>query len=167
MLVGLLHSITLVAAAVLALAGAHKVRDPRAVTVALRAQGLPATAGIGRVVGTLEIVVGIAALSGAPVALGVLAAVYGAFTVFVARAARDARPCGCLDDHDAPASWFQVGFDAVAAGAAVATAFVDPIDAPATTRVAHAVVLVLAVVGVRQLLGPLPVLLRLTHAGRS
>ena len=111
------------AAALLALAGAAKVRRPQPLGRALRTLGLPSASGVVRAFGTLEFGVGVLALvDPAPAAALALAVLYGVFTVFllwaiVARVPLDS--CGCLGERDTPPSVVHVTLDLAAAVVAI------------------------------------------------
>ena len=111
------------AAALLALAGAAKVRRPQPLGRALRTLGLPSASGVVRAFGTLEVGVGVLALvDPAPASALALAALYGVFTAFllwaiVARVPLDS--CGCLGERDTPPSVVHVTLDLAAAVVAI------------------------------------------------
>jgi hypothetical protein len=117
----------LIAALLLAAAGAAKVVDPTDTVGALRAFGLPVPAGVVRTFGGFEALLAVAAaLTGAPVlALGV-AASYLLFTVFVLVALVRDLPigsCGCFGKLDTPPSVLHVVVNLGATAAAVGVAF--------------------------------------------
>jgi hypothetical protein len=120
---GIFQGTYLIAAALLVAGGVHGLFAPSAVETALRAQRLPAPPGSGRVLGVLEIAAGTSAFlvtSAAPAAA--IAAIYGAFAVFVGRAARRHTPCGCLGASDRPARLSHAALDAAFALVAFAVA---------------------------------------------
>ncbi len=120
----------------LAGAGISKVRRPSDSATALRAAGVPATAGRVRVMALLEVAVALAALvAPGPIPALLVAASYAGFAVFVAIALRRHLPlasCGCFGRPDTPPSWSHVVVDVVAAGAALGWAFSASASLPAT-----------------------------------
>ena len=97
MTVEILHAVSVIAAGVVAIAGASKLMSPESARDALRAQRIPATSTMVRTLGAAEIVIGAAVFVTANrAALAALATLYVAFAIFVARAARRGTPCGCL-----------------------------------------------------------------------
>lgn len=96
----------LVAAALLALAGAQKVLDPAMTVGALRALRLPASPGIVRVGAAVELALGVLALGvGGPVIWWLVAASYLAFGGFVLAALQKGTmigSCGCFGREDTP-----------------------------------------------------------------
>jgi hypothetical protein len=114
----------LVAAGVLALAGAAKVLDPTMTVGALRAMGLPSGPGLVRVGAAAELALGIgAAVVGGAVLWALVGASYVAFAAFVVAALRSDRPigsCGCFGRADTPPAWWHVAANLVAAAAALA-----------------------------------------------
>jgi hypothetical protein len=103
-------------AALLAFAGVQKLAWPAATATALRAGGLPSSELAGRLLGLTEIVVAAVALAfGTPVSAGLLALIYGAFTLFSWRLASgsDVASCGCFGQTDAPTTGLHVGLNAV------------------------------------------------------
>ena len=121
-------TLALVACALLVLAGIAKLRAPAATAGALGAVSLPSSIGFVRVIGAVEVVLGIAAgVTGSRAAMAVVAFAYLCFTAFVAVALRSGRPvqsCGCFGAVDTPPSWVHLvvtlGFALVAGGCAVA-----------------------------------------------
>jgi hypothetical protein len=114
----------LVAAGLLAVAGAAKVIDPTMTAGALREMGLPSSAGLVRVGAAAELALGIAAIVvGGPVLWGMVALSYAAFAVFVTAALATGRPigtCGCFGRVDTPPARWHVALNvALALGAAV------------------------------------------------
>ena len=116
----------LIAALLLAAAGAAKVVDPANAVGALRAFGLPMPPGGVRVVGAVEAVLAVAAaLSGAAVLAAAVAGSYLLFTAFVLVAlARDLPigSCGCFGKVDTPPSVLHVVVNLGAVVAAVGVA---------------------------------------------
>ena len=119
----------MVAGALLALAGGLKVVRPDSTAGALRAMRLPSSLGLVRVLGVVEIAVGVtAATTLAPVALVVLAALYLTFAAFVSAALGANTPlqsCGCLGRADTPPSLVHVGVNLAAAVVALLAAFTE------------------------------------------
>jgi hypothetical protein len=110
----------------LALAGGFKAVRPAATVGALRAVGLPASALLVRVMGAVEVVIGLGALiTGWPPLSAVVAAAYAGFAGFVAAALRRGTPiqsCGCFGSADLPPTRIHLVVDIAAAGVAAAAA---------------------------------------------
>lgn len=124
---GLSASVYGAAALFLIASGISKVRRPLSTARALYAAGLPSRLVAVQSLGAIEFIVGIAAL-GAPAVLvarvdaGVVAALYCGFAAFLAYGlvrAKGLPSCGCLGTKDLPPSWFHVGADLLAVGAAL------------------------------------------------
>ncbi len=144
----------LVAAALLALAGAQKVLDPTMTVGALRALGLPSSAALVRAGAAAELGLGVAAIAVGGAALWLLVAVsYLAFAVFVVAASRRGTmigSCGCFGREDTPPHWSHVALNvalAAVAGAAGAAIEGAPLDAITDHPGQGAVVVGLAGVG--------------------
>lgn len=92
--------------ALLALAGIYKVADPAPTSGALRAAGLPASPHLVRLLGLIEIGVGVIGIVwGGPVPSMLGAMLYTGFLVFVLEALRRRLPissCGCLGATETP-----------------------------------------------------------------
>ncbi|GIU86678.1 MAG: hypothetical protein KatS3mg009_1193 [Acidimicrobiia bacterium] len=119
----------LAACAVLGVAGAAKLRDPRPTVLAARAAGLPASAAAVRVLGAAELAVAAAGAALGGAAAAAVAAAYLALAAVAVRLVRRAprTPCGCLGASAAPATWVHVAVDGAAAVfAAVAVAAPPP-----------------------------------------
>src|SRR6478735_7806251 len=117
-----------VVAGILAVGGAAKLRDPEATVPMLRALGLPASPVLARVLGLVELGVGIAAfLVGGRILAAAVAVLFLGFTVAVLRlrAGGEAVSCGCFGRSSAPPTLIHAVADLVAAGVAVAAAVVD------------------------------------------
>jgi hypothetical protein len=116
----------LVAALLLAAAGALKAFDPATTTGALRRAGLPVPSVVVRVGGGIEAVIGVVAIiTGGPVAAGLVAASYLLFTIFVVVALVRRTPigsCGCFGKIDTPPSLVHVVLNVGAAVSATAVA---------------------------------------------
>jgi Methylamine utilisation protein MauE len=113
----------LVAASLLVVAGALKLRSPATAGRALAVLGLPATPILVRSLATLELLLGGWALIGAArAAAGVIAGVYAMFTIVAALLTRRRASCGCFGEQDAPASLLQSVLSAAFAAAALAGA---------------------------------------------
>jgi hypothetical protein len=114
------------AAAVLAFAGAAKVLDPSMTAGALRAMGLPGAPGLVRAGAIAELVLGVlAVVVGGALLWGLVAASYAAFALFVAAALLTGRPmgtCGCFGRADIPPTWWHVAGNLVLGAAAAAGA---------------------------------------------
>jgi hypothetical protein len=105
----------LVAAGILALAGAMKVVDPRMTVGALREMGLPSSPELVRLLALGELVLGVlAVIVGGTVVWTLVAASYIAFGIFVVAALRADSPigsCGCFGRADTPPHWLHVVID--------------------------------------------------------
>jgi hypothetical protein len=123
-----------VAAVLLVLAGAGKLAGPAPTAAALRGVGVRVPDAAVRLLGLVEIGLGVAAVlsSAAAPALGV-AAVYAGFTAFVIVALRQAVPsCGCFGSTGAAPSWTHAALNIVLAACAAVAAVGD---APSTREV--------------------------------
>lgn len=117
----------LVAAALLALAGAQKLLDPTMTVGALRALGVPASNGLVRAGSAAEVALGVAAVVAGGAALWWLVSFsYVAFSAVVVAALRRGTmigSCGCFGREDTPPHPLHVVLNlclaAVAVGAAV------------------------------------------------
>ena len=121
-------SLLAVLAGVLAAGGVAKLVGPEATVPMLRALGLPARPVVARLLGALEVVVGVAALLfGGRLLAGAVAVLFAAFTVAVLRlrAGGEAVSCGCFGRSSAPPTLVHVAVDAVASAIAVAAVVVD------------------------------------------
>jgi uncharacterized membrane protein YphA (DoxX/SURF4 family) len=109
----------LVLTALLALAGAFKIRRPAPTAGALRAIGLPGRPALVRLLGAGELALGSATLvTGARPLLALVAAAYLAFAAFVAAALMSGSPvqsCGCFGRPDTPPSAVHLVANLVAA----------------------------------------------------
>jgi len=113
-----------VAAGVLVVSGAAKLRRPVAAAEALAAVGLPGGVAAVRGLALAEIVVGLACLiDPVPAAAAALALLYLALAAFVVRAWRLPEPlasCGCMGgDRDPPPHPLHAAINVVLAGAGV------------------------------------------------
>ncbi len=109
----------------LLVAGVAKLRRPDGTARALRAQHLPASRALVRLLGTGEVALAAAALAGLPGTAWAVAAAYAAFTAFVVLAlVRDAplSSCGCFGEPDLPPTRTHVAVTAALAAASAATA---------------------------------------------
>jgi len=121
-------SLLAVVAGVLAAGGVAKLVGPEATVPMLRALGLPARPVVARLLGALEVVVGVATLLfGGGLLAGAVAVLFAAFTVAVLRlrAGGEAVSCGCFGRSSAPPTLVHVAVDAVASAIAVAAVVVD------------------------------------------
>ena len=148
----LLVAPALVAAVLLALAGAQKLLDPTNTVGALVALGLPSVPGLVRAGAALELVIGVAAIAvGGPVVWGAVAASYLLFSAFVAFALARKTPlasCGCFGRADTPPSWLHIVVNDVWTAAAIAAAIAldrAPLDELADHPTAGAVAVTAAV----------------------
>jgi hypothetical protein len=145
---------SVIAAAVLALAGAQKLLDPSMTVGALQALRLPHRPTLVRVGAAAETGVGAAAIvSGGALLWGIVGLSYLAFAGFVLLALRRGTAvasCGCFGRDDVPPQWSLVAVN-VALGAASAGAAVVadvPWDSRPDSIWAQAVALVALAVGV-------------------
>lgn len=120
----------LVAAALLAVAGAEKLLDPTMTVGALRALRLPSLPLLVRAGSAAELALGVAAIAvgGAALWWGV-AASYVLFAVFVTAALRKGTmigSCGCFGREETPPHWSHVMLNLALAGLAAATAVRAP-----------------------------------------
>jgi methylamine utilization protein MauE len=114
------------AAVLLALSGALKLRRPRPSAQALLDVGLPGSDGLGRGLGVVEVAAAAGAIlapaAGGALALAVAYAGFSAFLAYVLRRHPDAGSCGCVGTKALPPSALHLALDVVAAGIAVAYA---------------------------------------------
>ena len=143
----------LVAAALLALAGAQKAVDPTMTVGALRAMRLPSSPLLVRAASAAELALGVAAVAVGGAALWwLVAASYVAFSVFVVAAMRKGTmigSCGCFGREDTPPHWTHVALNGALAAVAIAVAVRSPgapLDALADEPGEGAIVGALAVV---------------------
>lgn len=122
----------LVAAALLVLAGAPKIREPAPAVRALASVGLPAYPWLVRVLGAVEMAIGAAALVvGGRIPAILVAASYAAFSGFVAGALLRGgvlSSCGCFGRADTPPTRTHLGVTLALAGVGLALA-VRPLGA--------------------------------------
>lgn len=164
----------LVAAALLAVAGAQKVLDPTMTVGALRALRLPSSPLLVRAGSALELALGVAAIAvgGAALWWGVVAS-YVLFAAFVVAALRKGTmigSCGCFGREETPPHWSHIVLNLALAGLAAATAVRTPgalldalLDRPGT----GAAVAVLAALAIYLLYAAYVELPRTLAAGRS
>jgi hypothetical protein len=158
-------ALTWIAAVLLVLAGAAKLRRPDADALALA--GLPSSPVLARALGAGEVVLGLAAvLTSHPLAAAGVAVAYGGFAVVSLRMLRAGRAsCGCFGATTAPLTGLHVAVNAVlglaaavAAGAGLAGAGRPPLPDDTWTWVLLAASCVLGAVLVRMVLVLLPAL---------
>lgn len=123
----------LVAAALLALAGAQKVLDPTMTVGALRGVGWPGSALVVRVAAGVELLLGVGAITAGGVVWWAVAASYAAFNVFVSTALRRGLPigtCGCFGRSDTAPSRRHVVLNVLLGAVAVGAVTLDeaPLD---------------------------------------
>jgi hypothetical protein len=95
----------LVAASVLCLAGAAKLRSPAAAARALTTLGLPARLALVRALAVGELALGVwCALDPVRVAAGAMACLYATFAGAALLLAHRHSSCGCFGEREAPAS---------------------------------------------------------------
>lgn len=120
----------LVAAALLALAGAQKLLDPTMAVGALRAMRIPSSPWLVRVGSAVELALGVAAITvGGAVLWAAVALSYVAFAAFVAAALRGGTmigTCGCFGREETPPHWSHIVLNIGLAGVATATAVQSP-----------------------------------------
>jgi hypothetical protein len=113
----------------LALAGGLKLVQPASTARALRAMRLPSSLPLVRILGAVEVAIGVAAgVSFVPALLVLLAATYLAFAAFVAAALGAHTPlqsCGCFGRADTPPSAVHLALNVAAALAALAAAVTE------------------------------------------
>ena len=117
-----------VVAGILAVGGLAKLSGPDATVPMLRALGLPSSPMLARVLGLIEVGVGVTAfLVGGWALAAAVAVLFAVFTVAVLRlrAGGEAVSCGCFGRSSAPPTMVHVVVDAVAALVAVAAAITD------------------------------------------
>jgi hypothetical protein len=123
----------LAATVMLGAAGAVKLLRPDDTARALRLASIPAHRTTVRTGALLEVAVAVAALAApGPVTGGLVAASYGAFTVFVLAALFRGWPlssCGCFGRPDARPTYTHAALDLAAVGAAVWWAVAPPAGA--------------------------------------
>jgi hypothetical protein len=116
----------LVAAALLALAGAQKLVDPAMTVGALQALRLPSSSALVRVGSAAELALGVAAVViGGPVLWSLVALSYLAFGAFVVTALRHGTmlgSCGCFGREDTPPHAMHVVLNLLLAGIAAGAA---------------------------------------------
>jgi uncharacterized membrane protein YphA (DoxX/SURF4 family) len=153
----------LVAAALLLLAGAAKLVSPASTASAMREAGLPGSQLLVRALGTVEVVVGAAALlvGGRPAAIALAAAYLGVSAVAWTQR-RAGADCGCFGTSETPVSGVHLSVNAVAVLVSVAAVVTVPSDLPAALGAAPwwglptLAALAVAVLLVRTLLVVLP-----------
>ena len=116
-----------VAALLLCLAGALKLRSPGTAAGALRTLGLPGSAGLVRALAAGELVLGgLCAIHPNRVAAIVLTAAYVTFAGVAAALARSRAACGCFGEDDTPVSAVHVLASVVLGAVAAAAAAAGP-----------------------------------------
>jgi hypothetical protein len=104
----------LLAALVLGIAAAAKLRSPAAAVRALAVLGLPARAGLVRAIAAAEAAVGLWCLADpGPVPAAAMGCLYAVFAGLALLLARRHASCGCFGESDAPASIAQSLLSAV------------------------------------------------------
>jgi hypothetical protein len=114
------------AACLVVLGGAAKIRRPRAASEALASVHLPSRWWEVRVLGLIEVGLGLwVLLAPGTISALALAALYLAFAGFLTALIVGPVPapsCGCVGQNTGPPSFLHVGLDLAAAGAAIAAA---------------------------------------------
>lgn len=164
----------LVAAVLLALAGAQKVLDPTMTVGALKALGLPASSGLVRAGSAVELALGVGAIGvGGAVLWGLVAISYLVFALFVVGALRKGTmlgSCGCFGREDTPPHPSHVVLNVSLAAVAVAASLSvegAPVDHLVDQPGRGAVVAFLAGVAVYLLYAAYVELPRVLAAGRA
>jgi hypothetical protein len=115
------------AAGLLVLAGAVKVVSPDATAQAIIDAGLPGSRPLARIVGIVEIAVGVGAsfapAAGGAIACGALYLGFAGFLGYVLLAHPDAGSCGCAGPTPVPPSRLHLTLDLLAGLVAIAYAF--------------------------------------------
>jgi hypothetical protein len=149
----------LVAALLIAVAGAAKVADPTMTVGALRALGLPSSPQLVRTGAAAELALGLlAVVVGVPALWWLVAVSYLAFAGFVVAALRAGTvvgSCGCFGREDTPPHVIHLVLDLALAGVAAAAAVRDigaPLDAILDDRGQGVIVAGLSVLAVFLLL---------------
>lgn len=114
--------------------GIAKLRRPEDTAIALSKMGLPRLNALGRVIGAVEVGVGVFVLTTfSVVALAFQALLYIGFTGWIATALLKGTPianCGCLGTDDTPPYWghlvIDIGAVAVTVAALLADTFIYP-----------------------------------------
>lgn len=163
----------LVAATLLALAGAQKLLDPTMTVGALRALRLPSSPLLVRAGSAAELALGVAAVTvgGAPLwwAVAVSYALFAAFVVAALRAGTMIGSCGCFGREETPPHGSHVVLNLALAALAGVTAVrspAAPLDALIDHPAAAVVVLGLAAVSLLLLYAAFVELPRTLLAGR-
>jgi hypothetical protein len=124
-----LAPIFFLSAGLLAAAGAAKLVRPRSTAQALLDVGWPASDAIARVVGTVEVVVGVSALAFGGAAWSAASALvylaFAAFLAFVLRRHPGAGSCGCAGAKAVPPSRLHLALNLVASASGLAFATAD------------------------------------------
>lgn len=126
---GLLAALFYAAAALLAVAGAVKLRRPGPTSDALRGVGLAGRHAHARALGVAELVVGAGSFAWPGAFAPALALLYAAFAAFVAYVLLRKLPlssCGCLGETDTEPSRVHVAVTATAAAAGALAALRAP-----------------------------------------
>jgi hypothetical protein len=111
-----------VAAVVLGSLGTVKLIDPAPTATMFEALGIPGRNLGARLLGAVEVVVGVVVLSDGPaVTVAALAAAYGLFSIglVVLRRRSPSTPCGCVGRWSGPPSWRHVAINSALAMAAL------------------------------------------------
>lgn len=114
-----------VAAALLALSGGAKIRDPQPTRGALAAAGLPSSTFVVLLLGLIEMGAALAGLAGMVAGALAVGLLYASFAGFVGVALYRRLPlqsCGCFGRADTPPTLLHVAVNLTAAGAALGLA---------------------------------------------
>jgi len=119
-------TLLVVAAALLAAAGAAKVARPRPAVLAMRSVGLPSGDPAVRLLGVAEITLGaVVILTASPLSAAAMGALYLAFAGFVVASMRSAErsSCGCFGESSTPPGILHIVVDLGAAVVAALAVF--------------------------------------------
>jgi len=98
--------------ALLAIAGIFKVKEPAPTVGAMRALHLPSSIRLVRLMGLMEIILGVsAAVTGSAVAMALVGVAYFLFAIVVVAAMKaktQIQSCGCFGKTDTPPSWLHL-----------------------------------------------------------
>ena len=118
-----------VAAGLLLVSGASKLRRPEAAARALYAAGVPGAREAARALGGAEVAAGALALAApTPVGAPALAACYGGFAAFLAYLMwrrPEAASCGCAGDRDVPPNAVHLALDLLAVAVGISAWLLD------------------------------------------
>lgn len=152
-----------VAAVVLGSLGTVKLIDPSPTATMLAALGIPGGNLAARLLGAVEVLVGVVVLSDGPaMAVAALAAAYGSFSIglVVLRRRSPLTPCGCVGRWSGPPSWRHVAINTALGMAALAGAVTNTTSWPLLSGVMSTTVYWLSV-----MIGAVAVIVALSGLG--